>query len=111
MNAKELIKHCNQVLDGDHLDIDNYVAAERVCDYVLYTVREDDDELITVEWLETNGFVNSGDDDYCQNCYLECEDGFAIQIFDGPERCVTICDKQPTRWQLRQLLRVLEVKS
>lgn len=109
MNAKELIEAAKSVVEHkNHTGIKDYAFI--FAEHILATVREDDDEPVTPEWLESQGIINSGDADDCQHCYIECEDGYAIQIFDGPERCVTLCDKKPTRGQLRKLLEALGVK-
>ena len=131
MDAKELIEMCNQVLDGEHTDIDNYVAAEHVCRHVLSTVTEDDDEPITEGWLLANGakhhkYENRGDPELIRTLPKYEDDTYWLEfqpyfnrvvicrmsdMYDEttpPDRVMVPCS---TRGQLRQLLKALGAKQ
>lgn len=110
MTSDELRKAAERVLDG-------YVApdstqfmldARAVADAYLATVREDDGEAISREWLLESGWChwdshyyfhrNDMPDDFC---IVACSAGLNLRFGDHYERL------NPTRGQLRNLLTAL----
>lgn len=77
MEAKELIETSKQVIEGDHLDIDNYVAAERLARHILDTVNEDDDEFIDSTWMAKN-FPKYEVNKFGKKAYLVCKRLFCM---------------------------------
>ena len=108
MNAKKLIAAAKGLKEVFFV---NKPIVE-VCDHILATVREDDSELVTPEWLESQGFVNADEGEHCKT-YVCADDGFAIQCHPLPMQQLTLCHESPTRGQVRILLRALgeEVKE
>lgn len=114
MTAKELIEAANDVLEryGGHRIYD-------VCNHILATVRPDDDEPVTVEWVDAETpLVNRSASPYQRNYLIR--GGLRLVASAKPggfEPCVLWCGSAnefyeigtPTRGEVRALLRGLRV--
>ncbi len=104
MNAKDLLAAAQSWLNiGEETD---WKDVDMIAKHILATVREDDSELVTPEWLESQGFVNADEGEHCKT-YICADDGFAIQFHPLPMQMVTLAHESPTRYQVRSLLRAL----
>ncbi len=113
MNAKELRTAAEILLeDCDTIGVTPLQQLRRLAEHILATVKEDDDEPITEEWIEKE-YLQTFPTKFPDIQIKVDEDGDIILIDEGIlDQVVFFCwADEPTRGQLRRLLEALGVEE